>query len=210
MTTRIGAGEHTYAWQEDWAQIPETESARRGWAHSGVAVTAAGDVITYHQGEPLLLLFDRHGRLQCSWETDAGAAHGMCLVQEDGGEYLWVADNGARRAPAAGYEYRGGDTGPQVLKLDLFGAQTSHGQPGRTVQRLETPDLPPYREGKYSPTSVAVHERRFGGNGDVWVADGYGQHYVHRYSAAGDLGDPPGEAARVALARAEGTITSLK
>ena len=30
-----------------------------------------------------------------------------------------------------------------------------------------------------------MNEERFGGNGDVWVADGYGSNYVHRYTKAG-------------------------
>jgi len=38
----------------------------------------------------------------------------------------------------------------------------------------------------YSPTWVAVNEERHGGNGDVWVADGYGQSYVHRYDKSGN------------------------
>ena len=29
---------------------------------------------------------------------------------------------------------------------------------------------------------MAVFEERFGGNGDIWVADGYGQNFVYRYS----------------------------
>jgi hypothetical protein len=181
---QVGTGEHTYVWQEDWAQIPDTESARSGWAHSGVAVTSAGDVITFHPGDPVLLVFGADGRLKRRVESQAGAAHGICLVQEPGAEYLWVADNGAKRAPTAGYEYQPA-RGPQVLKLDLD---------GRTVQHIEKPDLPAYAEGKYSPTSVAVVEERFGGNGDVWVADGYGSHYVHRYGATGEyLGSINGE-----------------
>ena len=32
---------------------------------------------------------------------------------------------------------------------------------------------------------MAVDETRYGGNGDVWVADGYGESLVHRYSPDG-------------------------
>ena len=57
---------------------------------------------------------------------------------------------------------------------------------GRTLLNLQRPDIPAYRgSGRYAPTWVAVSEERVGGNGDVWVADGYGAHYVHRYSKAG-------------------------
>jgi hypothetical protein len=70
-------------------------------------------------------------------------------------------------------ELRRSATAGRVIKMALD---------GRVELTLERPDLPAYAEGKYAPTSVAVHEERFGGNGDIWVADGYGQNYVHRYT----------------------------
>jgi hypothetical protein len=36
---------------------------------------------------------------------------------------------------------------------------------------------------------VAVFEERAGGNGDIWVADGYGQNYVYRYSRFSKAGE---------------------
>ena len=36
---RVGAGEHTYEWIDAWASIPDTASAKGGWAHPGIAVT---------------------------------------------------------------------------------------------------------------------------------------------------------------------------
>jgi hypothetical protein len=50
---------------------------------------------------------------------------------------------------------------------------------------LPQPDHPAYAAGPYVPTSVAVSEVMHGGSGDVWVADGYGQALVHRFSADG-------------------------
>jgi len=41
---------------------------------------------------------------------------------------------------------------------------------------------------------VAVVEERLGGNGDIWVGDGYGESYVHRYDRRGTyLGSLSGE-----------------
>jgi hypothetical protein len=50
---------------------------------------------------------------------------------------------------------------------------------------LPRPDLEGYDDPKYAPTWVTVFEERFGGNGDIWVADGYGAAYVHRYDKSG-------------------------
>jgi len=55
------------------------------------------------------------------------------------------------------------------------------------VQSIFAPDLPIYEDGVYSPTAVAVFDDPLGGNGDVWVADGYGQSYLHRYDRNGNL-----------------------
>ena len=97
------------------------------------------------------------------------------MTREGDAEYLWIADTGAKRRPEYGYGYApgAGKVSGQVVKMTMD---------GRVVLRIGEPDLPIYREGKYSPTSVAVYEERWGGNGDIWVADGYGQDRVYRYS----------------------------
>jgi sugar lactone lactonase YvrE len=54
---------------------------------------------------------------------------------------------------------------------------------GRVVRLDDGFELPdPYPDEKYSPTAVAVDP-----HGKIWVADGYGQFLVHRYSADGAL-----------------------
>ena len=177
---RIGEGANTYEWNDGWAKGPETDSSRAGWAHHGVVVTEAGDVIAYHQGDPTVLVFDGDGNLKRTWDTSLAEAHGITLVKEDGVEYLWIADNGRKRDPATGYEYPSAHEqySGQVVKTTLD---------GRTVTTLDKPDNPVYGEGSYSPTWVAVNEERYGGNGDVWVADGYGENHVHRFNKDGGL-----------------------
>jgi hypothetical protein len=39
--------------------------------------------------------------------------------------------------------------------------------------------------GSYCPCGSAVDEQRFGGSGDIWVADGYGSSLVHRFDKNG-------------------------
>ena len=158
---RIGSGETMYDWIDNWAKIPDTESARTGWAHHGIVVSEAGTIVAFHQADPTVLIFDQNGSLQHSWDSGLGEAHGMTLVKEGESEYLWLAD----------------DTSGQVVKTTLD---------GQTVMGLQRPDVPVYRDGKYSPTDVAVSEERHGGNGDIWLADGYGESYVHRYDKAGN------------------------
>ena len=176
---RIGSGKHAYEWLESWAKTPDTDSARNGWSHHGVAVSETGNVISGHQDEPVVQVFDRDGNLLYSWESGCAETHGITLVKEGDTEYLWIADTEAKRSQSTGFEYpstNGKVVGKAVKKtLD-----------GQTVLQLQPPALPVYEEGDYKPTWVAVNEERNGGNGDVWVADGYGASYVHRYNKAGD------------------------
>lgn len=169
---RIGDGKTDYEWVEGWALVPESTSASNGWAHHDVVVTASGDVISFHPGDSTMLVFDAHGNLSRSWETNFADAHGMTIVMEDGAEYLWVADNGRKRSADLAYDYASAETLGQVVKMSLQ---------GEVVQTISRPELAVYEAGVYSPTSVAVN----GANGDVWVADGYGQSYVHRFDRSG-------------------------
>jgi len=172
---RIGEGTHRYDWTEDWARIPDSASARHGWAHPGMACGADDRIYTFHHGDPVVLTFDNAGNLLRTVDTQLTEGHGITLTREGATDYLWIADTGAKRRHQHGYEYPADAprVSGQVVKLTLD---------GKVVLRIGEPDLPIYREGKYSPTSVAVHEERFGGNGDIWVADGYGQSRVYRYS----------------------------
>jgi len=179
---RIGTGDNTYDWIDNWAKIPDTPSARTGWAHHGIVVTEADEVILFHQLDPTVLVFDTKGDLLRSWDIGLTNAHSMTLVKEGGTEFLWMADNYRNYAN----EYSGrGDKSGQAIKTTLD---------GETLMTIQHPDIEPYRERTFAPTSVAVNEERYGGNGDIWVADGYGEQYVHRYNQAGDyIGSINGE-----------------
>ena len=174
---RIGGGEHAYQWIDNWVRLPDAQPGKEDYAHHGVVVTEAGRIMVFHEGGQAVLAFDADGNLQSSWGSELTNAHGMTLVKDNGNEYLWMADNKSG----------------QVVKTTLG---------GETVMIIERPALPIYRGGNYSPTGVAVNEERHGGNGDIWVTDGYGEGYVHRYDKAGHYVDSisgeEGQAGRLA------------
>ncbi|HUH14292.1 MAG TPA: hypothetical protein VML35_00245 [Gaiellaceae bacterium] len=146
--------------------------------HTGVAVTRAGEVIVGHPGEPTLLVFDSTGRLlRRAPVPELLELHEITLVEEQGEERLWLADNGTK------FRVEGSEVVPirpagggSVVQADLD---------GRVLRRLPQPDHSEYAGTRYSPTSIAVDEHRYGGSGDIWVADGYGAHLVHRFDREG-------------------------
>ncbi|MCC7205611.1 MAG: hypothetical protein IT441_11065, partial [Phycisphaeraceae bacterium] len=167
MAITVGQGSHRYEWIEDWARIPDTESGRRSGRTHGAAVTSDGNVVVFHQADPAVLIFSPQGKLLSAWGDRYLTAHGLTLVQEGGQDYLWLTDE---------------STGA-VVKTTLD---------GRAVLELSKPPVDVYQAtpggggGKrYIPTWVAVDEERYGGSGDVWVADGYGASLVHRFDKAG-------------------------
>ena len=71
--------------------------------------------------------------------------------------------------------------------MDRRGQAAKLDHDGQIVQPIFVPDLPIYADGVYSPTAVAVFNDPLGENGDVGVADGYGQSYLYRYDQDGNL-----------------------
>jgi len=148
-----------YLWHENWITIPDRAMETDGRTH-GIAVSRDGRIFIFHQARPAMLVYSPAGQLLDTW-GDYEGAHGITLVEEDGREYLWLADE--KRCV--------------VHKTDLS---------GKVALSLDCPSHNVYSHGgRFVPTQVAVNEKRFGGNGDIWLADGYGSNLVHRFNAAG-------------------------
>ena len=175
---RIGFDSHIYEWVEDWARIPDDATRREGWAHHGFVFTAENTLIGFHPGKSSVLVFNQEGDLLRSWPIDLAEGHGLALCCEEGEECLWVVDNGSKKLKRDGYDNPPGSDqiSGQVVKFSLE---------GQLLCQLRRPLLPVYERTRFSPTAVAVDEESYGGNGDVWVADGYGACLVHRFDREG-------------------------
>ncbi|MDO8548716.1 MAG: hypothetical protein Q7S39_01000 [Ignavibacteria bacterium] len=156
----IGEGDFRYEWTEDWAKIPDTRSGRENGRTHGVVVLKNGNIAVFNQADPAVLIFNSNGKLINSWGNRFSCAHGMTLTEGNGTEYLWLTD-----------QYSG-----EVVKTSID---------GKTLLRIEKPRIKLYEEKDYSPTWVSVFEERFGGNGDIWITDGYGSNFIHRFNKEG-------------------------
>ncbi|GAB3061716.1 peptidylglycine monooxygenase-like protein [Intrasporangium mesophilum] len=168
-----------YAWTEPWNDWLASRSQHESsaWIHSGIAATRSGDVVvvSHDQAEAVLLAPD--GSVRASFDTGVTQGHGLLVAGSDGQEVLWIADNGARRERDAEGEYpnQDGAATPAAVKMSLT---------GDVLLSIPAPDIEAYRTNRFKPTGVAVDDGS-GGTGDVWVADGYGQSYVHRFRSDG-------------------------
>lgn len=169
-----------FRWTEPFAEWLDSrrEAERRAWIHSGIAVCRNGDVVLISHEDAILTVLGPNGQVRRTFPAGVTQGHGLHIAPEGDGDVLWVADNGFRRERDEHGDYPSvvGARPGSVVKLSMD---------GRQLMRIEAPPLPAYDEGRFCPTGIAVHDEVHGGNGDVWVADGYGECYVHRFRRDG-------------------------
>jgi len=154
-----GKAPYLYSWCENHLRIPQTFSGKENGRTHGVAVSRDGRIFVFHQATPSVLCFSPQGKLLDIWGVFPGA-HGLTLVEEGAEEFLWLTD----------------EFDPVVVKCTLE---------GRVRMAIGRPPHPAYASCDYRPTWIAVNTYR-GGNGDIWIADGYGAHLLHRLDAKGN------------------------
>jgi hypothetical protein len=174
----------------DWADLTAVPGAASCWVHNAIVATGGGELIGFHAGQ--LVAFDTDGRLLRVVETDLTEGHGITVAQEGDDEYLWVSD------PGFVFSCRADDGDPNWVAMFGKGVHCQTRVPRVVKMTLDGqirselpippvhPTLPAGPMGSYRPCGCVVDEERFGGNGDVWVADGYGSGVVHRFDKHGN------------------------
>ena len=186
----VNGGLPPYEFRRHWADVSAIPRAAASWAHNGIVATSTGELVGFHAGQ--LVAFDRSGGLLWTVETELTEGHGITLVKENGQEYLWICDpsfvfesvandGDEEWSPLFGKGIRRHKDEPRVVKMSLD---------GRIQTELPVPstgsDSPQGLMGTYCPCGCAVDEERFGGSGDIWVADGYGLSIVYRFDKHGN------------------------
>ncbi len=164
-------GEHEYRWEE----LELTEAPDEGWAHHGVAVLEDGSIVAVAPDRACLVRLDGSGRELSRIDLELLEMHGIRVSSDAHGERLWVADNGHKFVPGR----------PNYGEVNRPGRVVAVGLDGSVHEEITTPELAAYERSPWQPCAVAVDDESLGGTGDVWVADGYGQSLLHRFSATG-------------------------
>jgi hypothetical protein len=155
---RMGQGRHTYEWVSGWLKLPPGMNV--GQMHGDVVVDAMDRVYFSVDTGNAIVETDTEGRIARVFGQALGpGVHGMRLVKEPGGrEVIWIAHINRH----------------EVLKISLA---------GEILLTIPFPDRNGmYKEAKeYVPTALDVAP-----NGDVYVVDGYGRFWLHRFNARGE------------------------
>jgi len=166
MTLSVGAGSFRYEVREHWEQLPA------GWTFvevAGVATDSADRVYVFTRGAHPVIVFDRDGKFLNSWgEGLFLRPHGILIGPDDAVYCTDDLDQTVRKFTPEGR---------LLLTLGTRGRASDTGAVGhdfRTIQRTG----PPFN----LPTNLALSPA-----GEMYVADGYGNARVHKFSPDGRL-----------------------
>lgn len=170
---RTGEGEHTYESVPEWCKLPEGRTVI-GPTHGGVVEDKDGLIyFTMDAGPSAILVYNSDGTLnkQIGDESLCGI-HGLTINTEGDEQFLYGAQIPKKRA----------------VKLKLDGTIVSE------IPFDEFKKSGKYDEAgsKFVPTGIAVAP-----DGTIFVADGYGSNWIHRFDKEGKYIDTfggPGEA----------------
>ncbi|GAA1955106.1 hypothetical protein [Agromyces allii] len=147
--------------------VDALDSEATAWAHPGVCVAPGNTVLwTAPDGSTIRsLAADGRGAPRA---VDAVECHGLASDDHGG---VWIADPG-RKARA---------DGPEVVRRVSEGRVTRVNAVGVTTHELADPG-----DG-WRPSGIALRDSRAAHDERIWVADGYGQSFVHCFSADGKV-----------------------
>lgn len=156
--TIIGHGSHRYKIDLNWGALNPNYFPVKD-AHEMVQDRAGRIYLLTNHTQNNVLIYQTDGKLVGSWGHDYPGAHGLSIHDENGTEFLYICDNMRH----------------EVIKTTLD---------GKPIQAFPFPMI----SEKYSQASQYIPtESCVAPNGDLYVADGYGEQYILHYNAKGEL-----------------------
>ncbi len=164
--TFVGSGAFRFSVQAGWEQLPSGYSFVEV---AGVDTDSAGNVFVFNRGKHPVIVFDRQGKYLRSWgEGVFSRPHGITIGPDDAVYCTDDMDHTVRKFTP---------DGRPLLTLGTSGRHSDTG--ARTVDyRTIERSGPPFN----FPTNLALSP-----GGEMFVADGYGNARVHRFSPDGRL-----------------------
>ena len=164
----VGTAPFRYEALAEWERLPQ------GWRFveaAAVATDSKDRVYVFNRGDHPVVVFDREGNFLSSWgEGTFVRAHGVFIGPDDSVYCVDDCDHTVRKYTPEGR---------LLLTLGLSGRPSDTGvDPKNYDYRTLRQAGPPFNH----PTNLALSPA-----GEIYVADGYGNARVHKFSADGRL-----------------------
>jgi len=162
QATFLGAGAHRYEWVRGWGTLPV--GMKYGSTHGGVVVDSQNQVYFSTDGEASIVVLDRDGRFIRSFgkewrpDEDGNGTHDIQLRREGSQEFIYLVS-------LFRHEFAKVTTAGEVVWIRGFPKHSG-------IYKSKD---------EFAPTGIAVAP-----SGEVYVTDGYGTNYVHRYGPKGE------------------------
>ena len=168
-TNMVGTGKFTYQMDENWAKLPE------GWAMPAAAVYGDSQDRVYcfnRDADHPIVIFDREGNYLSSW--GAGViefAHSILLDKDDN---VWLVDRDR------GQVMKFTSDGKELLTIGTKGYRSDTGADNTVFGSDGYKDVVRGGDPFNLPAGIALNDA-----GEVFIADGYANARVHKFSPDG-------------------------
>ena len=163
MTT-VGSGKYSYRLEQDWAKLPPGEEFG---TVSAVATDSQDRVYVFQRKDPPVLVFDRDGNFLNSWGNgNFENPHGIFIADD----IVYLTDR--EGSVAMKYTLEG-------KPLQLIGTRGVYSDTGCEVAG----EVAPRSAGPFNYLTEMVPSP----SGDLYIADGYRNARIHRFSGDGTL-----------------------
>lgn len=165
----LGHGDYRYKLVKDWAKISSIRNPLLN-CHEMIMDQKGRLIMMGDHTANNILIFDKSGKLLNYWGTAYPGGHGLTLASEGEEDFLFLTDSG----------WFLNKKGEWIQHNGRVSKTTTDGRVLFDIGHPQTIGI--YKVGEnFCPTEVAI-----GPNGDIYVADGYGQDFIIQYSAKGE------------------------
>lgn len=154
----LGHNSHRYRVIEGWGLLDVAKNPVND-CHEMVEDAKGRLIMLTNETRNNVLVYDKSGKLLESWGTSYPGGHGLTISNEGGEQFLFITDTERN----------------QVIKTDLKGKEILKFDYPKETGKYAYPD-------QFLPTETAVNPA----NGDVYIADGYGQNFITQYTHKGE------------------------
>jgi len=154
----IGHNSHQYKIDLNWGALNSNFYPVKD-CHEMVQDSKGRIILLTNHVKNNIIIYDKSGNLQEVWTANLPGAHGLTLNVEGGEDFLYITDSEQNK----------------VIKTTLSGQKILEIPFPKASEKYQS-------KNQYKPTETAIAD-----NGDIYIADGYGEQWILHFNSKGEL-----------------------